>query len=144
MKSKGLLVIGIIITILIWLNSTLPANLSSNQSGLIVNVVYPLFKGIVDINTFSTIIRKLAHLTEFMILAVIFSYYFKSVNINKYYLPTLTYGLIVAIIDEIIQRFIPGRAGLITDVLIDLLGVIIGIIVVNIITRLRFKHINNE
>ena len=144
MKSKTLLIIGILINIFIWTNSLMPSNLSSSQSGLIVNLIYPVFKNVFDVNTFTTIVRKLAHFTEFMFLAIIFSYYFKSINIKNPYLITMIYGLIVAIIDEAIQTFIPGRAGLIIDVLIDFSGVITGVLVVFIISKIRLKHINNN
>jgi len=144
MKSKTLLIIGILINIFIWTNSLMPSNLSSSQSGLIVNLIYPVFKNVFDVNTFTTVVRKLAHFTEFMFLAIIFSYYFKSINIKNPYLITMIYGLIVAIIDEAIQLFIPGRAGLIIDVLIDFSGVITGVLVVFIISKIRLKHINNN
>src|SRR5690554_92421 len=144
MKSKTLLIIGILINIFIWTNSLMPSNLSSSQSGLIVNLIYPVFKNVFDVNTFTTVVRKLAHFTEFMFLAIIFSYYFKSINIKNPYLITMIYGLIVAIIDETIQTFIPGRAGLIIDVLIDFSGVITGVLVVFIISKIRLKHINNN
>lgn|SRR5690554_2624693 len=144
MKSKILLTIGILINIFIWINSLLPSNLSSSQSGLIVNIIYPIFKNVLDVNTFTTIIRKLAHFTQFMLLAIVSCYYFKSINMKKTYSVTLTYGLLVAIIDETIQLFIPGRAGLITDVLIDLLGVLFGLFIVYIISIIKLKHINNK
>ena len=144
MKSKTLLIIGILINIFIWTNSLMPSNLSSSQSGLIVNLIYPVFKNVFDVNTFTTVVRKLAHFTEFMFLAIIFSYYFKSINIKNPYLITMIYGIMVAIIDEAIQLFIPGRAGLIIDVLIDFSGVITGVLVVFIISKIRLKHINNN
>jgi len=144
MKSKILLTIVILINIFIWTNSLLPSNLSSSQSGLIVNIIYPIFKNVLDVNTFTTIIRKLAHFTQFMLLAIVSCYYFKSINMKKTYSVTLTYGLLVAIIDETIQLFIPGRAGLITDVLIDLLGVLFGLFIVYIISVIKLKHINNK
>ena len=144
MKSKVLLIVGIAINALIWVNSLLPGNLSSSQSGLIVNLIYPIFKNFISLNTFSVIIRKLAHFTQFMILAIVFVNYYKSINKNKFYLITLIHGLMVAIIDESIQLFVPGRSGLITDVLIDFSGVITGLLIVYIITIIKLKHINNN
>lgn len=144
MKSKVLLIVGIAINALIWVNSLLPGNLSSSQSGLIVNLIYPIFENFISLNTFSVIIRKLAHFTQFMILAIVFVNYYKSINKNKFYLITLIHGLMVAIIDESIQLFVPGRSGLITDVLIDFSGVITGLLIVYIITIIKLKHINNN
>ena len=144
MKSKVLLIVGIAINALIWVNSLLPGYLSSSQSGLIVNLIYPIFENFISLNTFSVIIRKLAHFTQFMILAIVFVNYYKSINKNKFYLITLIHGLMVAIIDESIQLFVPGRSGLITDVLIDFSGVITGLLIVYIITIIKLKHINNN
>ena len=79
-----------------------------------------------------------------MILAIVFVNYYKSINKNKFYLITLIHGLMVAIIDESIQLFVPGRSGLITDVFIDFSGVITGLLIVYIITIIKLKHINNN
>src|SRR5690625_1822699 len=130
MKTKVLLIIGIIINSFIWINSLMPASISSSHSGLIVNILYPSFKKLNELDKFSKIIIKLTLFNEFMLLRIIFSLYYLNKGINKYYLVTIIHGIIVAIIDETIQLFIPGRAGLITDVLIDTLGLIIGVIII--------------
>lgn len=135
LRSKILLIIGVIINIFIWTNSLLPASVSSSQSGFVADILYPPFEDIVELNKFSQIIRKLAHFTEFMFLGIVFCLFYLSIGKNKYYFITLIHGLIVAIIDETIQLFIPGRAGLITDVLIDTSGVIFGILLI-VLTKL--------
>lgn len=139
MRINKLLIIGIFINLFIWMNSLIPGNISSEQSGFIVNILYPAFKSIIDVNTFSLIIRKLAHFTQFMLLIIVFTCYYRDTNKNNYYLIAFIHGLLVAVIDETIQIFIPGRAGLISDVLIDLLGVITGIILVYIYNKFRNK-----
>ena len=70
MKHKVFILLGIIIHIIILTQSLLPASLSSEQSGLIVDVIYPFILNLgiqIDVQTFSLIIRKMAHFTEFFI-----------------------------------------------------------------------------
>ncbi len=43
---------------------------------------------------------------------------------------SLVVGIIYATSDEIHQTFIPGRAGMITDIIIDGMGVLLGILIV--------------
>lgn len=141
MKRKTLLIIGVIINLFIWINSLMPASISSEQSGIIVNILYPPFKNIIEVNMFTKIIRKLAHFTEYMLLGIIFGLYYFNINKKNYYIITIIHGLLVAIIDETIQLFIPGRAGLITDVLIDITGVIVGVIILTIIIKFIYGKI---
>jgi len=137
MKKKVLLVLVIIVNILIWVNSSLPATISSSQSGFVANIIYPLFKWLFDYETSTYLIRKLAHFTEFLILGVLVTLLYNEFKLNKYLLIAFTHGLMVAIIDETIQLFVPGRAGLVSDVLIDLSGVIIGILISYLIINKR-------
>lgn len=142
MKSKSLtikrLIIVTIITLFIWINSLMPGSISSNQSSFFVKYLYPPFKSILSEETFTFLIRKLAHFSEYMILSFALIYFYKSIfKDNKIYLLVLTHGFITAIIDELIQTFIPNRAGLITDVLIDTSGVLFAIIVCLVINQIK-------
>ncbi len=53
------------------------------------------------------------------------------------YLIVWVSGLGIALIDEIIQIFVPGRAFQISDLLIDGLGIIIGTLIVIFIPFIR-------
>lgn len=140
MKKHVLLCIGISINLFIWINSLLSGDVSSNQSGFVVETLYPLFKNVMDVGVFTLLIRKGAHFTEFMILSIVFNYYYRMLDLNKYHLITFIHGLGVAIIDETIQTFIPGRSGNLVDVLIDTCGVIVGILLVYVIDKIRRKR----
>lgn len=76
-----------------------------------------------------TPIRKVAHMTEYMIfswtVALPFLLYKKKRNWIS--IVTLAYCICYAAIDEIHQLFIPDRAGRVVDVLIDSIGILIGI-----------------
>lgn len=129
MKKYLPIILVILTTLFIWFNSLLPGNISSNQSSFITNLIYPMFKNIMSLDTLTIVIRKLAHFTEYAILGVVLSYfYLNKTNSNKYLIIGLIQGIITAIIDESIQLLVPNRAGLLTDVLIDTSGVIFGIL----------------
>lgn len=87
------------------------------------------------------IVRKLAHLGEYFVLAVLFWIFLKNnfIKLNKkqifYY--SILFVLIFAVSDEVHQAFIVGRAGKIEDVIFDLLSGLLGIF---LIERLGFFH----
>ena len=144
MKHIIFIVLGILMHLLILTQSLLPANISSNQSGFIVDFLYPLVSNIgirINIETFSHIVRKLAHFTEFFLLGVIwYVIYMKYFNKAKLVIVVLIHGLLSSIADETIQLFVDGRSGEIRDVLIDFSGVILANIMMYFIFRLREKR----
>lgn len=80
-----------------------------------------------------TIVRKLAHMTEFAVLGLLCSAgVLIEVLGTKRKLWQLRccivlIGIVVAVIDESIQKFIPGRSGEIKDICIDAVGVVLGV-----------------
>ena len=102
--------------------------LTEKQEAQVLNVEY--------------IIRKLAHFSIYavlglllMSLAITFDYTNK-----KRILLCLLIGILYASLDEFHQSFTPGRTALVTDVLIDTLGVITGSLIVYLITRFICKR----
>ena len=82
-------------------------------------------------------VRKLTHLTEYAMLgiAVAVGVVYGS-NLKKYFLIQMI-GSGYAVSDEIHQLFVSGRAGMISDVLIDSIGVLIGWGVFYLVFRVR-------
>ena len=79
-------------------------------------------------------VRKAAHFSAYAILGVLSTLSFDTVRLKKplyFALPTLL-SLGYAALDEFHQTFVPGRAGRVTDVLIDLSGAVVGILVVRL------------
>lgn len=79
-----------------------------------------------------SIIRKLAHfsiytLVGFLLMSLISTY---NLEENKRIIASLCIGILYATSDEIHQLFIPGRSGQITDVILDSMGVLLGILLV--------------
>ena len=113
-----------------WVHSLFPANLSSQESEGVfkfVNQIFAFF-GAGEALT-QKLIRKLAHFSEFTAIGFLLTscgYCFDRLRPHRFAVPVLFSGLLAAVIDETIQLFIEGRAGLISDVWIDFGGVVTG------------------
>ena len=73
-------------------------------------------------------IRKMAHATEYAILGMLLIGVFYPVK--KYYLIAFLVSVVYSVTDEVHQLFVPGRSGQPTDVMIDSLGALIGILLI--------------
>ena len=82
------------------------------------------------VETFDVPVRKIAHFTEYFILGILVLFTFKSYNIKDIYLMIL-FCFLYACSDEIHQLFVPGRSGNFIDIIIDSLGSISSILIVN-------------
>lgn len=76
-------------------------------------------------------VRKLAHATEYAILALL---WFGALGSK---LKSVEIAFIYACTDEFHQLFVPGRAGLFTDVLIDTSGAAVAMIIVWLVCRVN-------
>ena len=96
------------------------------------------------------IIRKLAHFTIYTILGLLLMSLTETFDFTnkKRLLLSVLIGFLYACLDEFHQSFTPGRTPLFTDVLIDMLGVIVGslivLICVKIIQNKRNKKLMKE
>ena len=131
------------------------ATQSSHTSNLVINLLNELFS--INIQD-DMIIRKVAHTMEFALLTI-FSYVAlsstnKISNKTSYaespvklmrsdnemnIIFTLWFTVLNAIFDEYHQLFVANREGSITDVLIDLIGIVIVLIVVRVIFTIYMK-----
>lgn len=85
------------------------------------------------------LLRKLAHITEYLILTFLLYRAFKgSFGLSTFYLILYSGGLsfLYAISDEIHQRFVPTRSGNLEDVLIDAAGIVLFYIILKSIALL--------
>lgn len=74
------------------------------------------------INTYSFLIRKTAHFSEYFILFILAYECFKEYGIGNLLLISIIFCVGFACLDEFHQLFISGRSGQIKDVLIDSSG----------------------
>ena len=93
-------------------------------------------------------VRKIAHFSEYAVGAILIYlliYTFPKVSSKIRNISSIIITIIYAISDEIHQLYIPGREGKIVDVYIDTLGIITGILFINLIIKIfNKKLINNK
>lgn len=84
------------------------------------------------------VIRKLAHFSIYTIVGILLMALMSTYKIKKMnqVAISLITGILYASTDEIHQMFIPERTALITDVLIDSLGVSVGIVLVIFVLKI--------
>ena len=141
-----------IILTIIWMGfifcmSNQPANISKELSQNIENllkqtpIIGNLLSDILNSPNSQFIVRKSAHIILFCFLSIlcfVVIYELKR-NVKISTLVSFSITFIYACMDEIHQLFIPGRSGKINDVLIDSIGVIMGLIFINLIFMLNNK-----
>lgn len=112
---------------IIFYNSSLPLRQSSQLSGWVTALTQLLAQHL-DIQLTGDVehhIRKLAHFCEFALLGLLLCHSFSAWGVPKLTATgyILFLALLVAVIDEYIQAFSPGRASRVKDVLLDFSGV---------------------
>ena len=94
------------------------------------------------------VIRKIAHFSIYMILAIFTYMFIENLNIKsksererlrKNVLYTFIFCIIYAIFDEIHQIYVPGRTGKLIDVIIDTLGASMGITIILLNNKINNK-----
>lgn len=85
------------------------------------------------------IIRKLAHCTEYFMLAFILVFFFNNFNINfrEKFIYSLFIVLIVAVLDEFYQMYVADRSSLVSDIIIDFMGGILGALLSSLIIYIK-------
>ena len=126
---------------------------SKGVSGKVARIlieIQPRYKEIDEIKKeeliekYQKFVRKGAHFSIYTVLGMSITGLmctYKLTNKKRIYI-SLIFGIVYACSDEIHQIFIEGRSAQVTDVLIDTLGIIFGIIIVigtQIIIKKRFK-----
>lgn len=91
-----------------------------------------------NLNTF---LRKCVHASEFCILGILIFVCLRAFEIHNWQLSVISIliSFLYACSDELHQKFVDGRHCKFTDVLIDTVGAIIGIIIINIIAKTVYK-----
>lgn len=121
------LIFVITIMIIIFIFSHDSGSTSTIKSNIFVDRFYNIFNFNINRRLLTKIIRKSAHISLYALLGFSVSNYLIDFN-KKIYINNILFILIYSISDEVHQLFIPNRSGSIIDILIDLIGGIIGII----------------
>lgn len=137
---RTILLILIILTCLIIFEfSGQNANDSKKVSGKITEKIVSIFYNVkLDKNRVESIVRKIAHYSIYTLLGIEIMSFISTFTIKEFDRISfaLIAGMIYAMIDEIHQAFVPGRGALITDVMLDSLGVMTGIFICLLIIKL--------
>lgn len=130
-SAKILLVITIGWGAFIFFNSSLPAEQSGEMSGLIFDRLLIFLKWM-DADTLTRLIRKSAHLLEYAVFGgLTASVFWKNGSLSRQNSGNVLFpGLFLAVSDELLQTFVPGRSGEVRDVTIDFCGILIGWLVI--------------
>ena len=151
LRNKKFTIIVIAIMAFIFFQSALPADLSSEESGRVVDLIVRLFQGVapIDRETLVFIVRKGAHFTEYMILGGFLVR--KAANQAKMPAPawrncfiSWLAGTLYAVTDEIHQTFVPGRSCELRDMGIDSCGVLTGALAVSLVILLKERKPSAE
>jgi len=130
---------------LIFLLSAQTATDSGELSGGIIDRILNIFGmelaefDVMIVDFMQFIIRKCAHMCIYVVLVVLVTIELLMYSIKKQFLLSGIICVFYAISDEIHQYFVPGRSCELRDVLIDSVGVIIGIIIVKFARKLADK-----
>lgn len=117
---------------------------SGNLSGKIAKYIVeqlPIKNTEQNLKRTEAVIRKIAHfsiytLVGFLLMSFISTYHLKE---NKKIIISLIVGILYATSDEIHQSFVPNRSCQITDVMLDSMGVLLGILILLTILEIHKK-----
>ena len=139
--------------------SCLPKASSRNWSDAVIDVIKVITDGSVDSSTpitpnmsWGSFIRKaIGHFGLFAIDGVVTFLYFhflyldkKFTNRNLYIYIAAVLGIIVAVVTELLQLVIPGRYGDVIDILIDIGGYVVGVVITFFIVYLVNRQKNKK
>lgn len=117
---------------------------SSQTSGFIIELLILIFKG--DIA--HEVLRTFAHFFEYAVLGFLMYNVFYSFNVKFAFLISIALSFVYALSDEIHQIFVPERAFQISDLTVDLGGIILGTTVIfllfTIVTKISLKKKKGE
>lgn len=137
-----------VVTLLIWGNSMRTSTQSAQQSGSLLAFLTPWLTALgIQPEGFHTILRKLAHFSEYGLLGVLWTmelWLGPHREKRRGAMERLSFCMLTAFLDETIQLFVPGRGGEIRDVWIDTAGAWTGIVITTCLACIAMKFRNRN
>ena len=131
--------------LLIWAHSLIQGPQSSAESGMVVDLVRPLFEalGVSDVDLMTLVVRKGAHFAEYAVLGVLAWGTFRARLRERRHapFPAVLLVALVPVCDEAIQLLVPGRSGQLSDVLLDLSGVCCGVLLAVLLSAFARRRV---
>lgn len=145
MKKIKYFIPSFIIMMIIFSFSMQTGEESGGLSLKVVQIIQEIFPFFTNTDLLHTIIRKGAHMSEYAVLTLtyVYGFYKNNLDIKKICLYSILCTFLYASTDELHQLFVGGRAGQLTDVLIDTTGGLIIIIIVYLILRRKTNELSN-
>ncbi|MFZ2539767.1 MAG: VanZ family protein, partial [Oscillospiraceae bacterium] len=99
----------------------------------------------IDTDLLTLLIRKAAHLSEFLLLGLFVSltFYYMKKRFQYNTMTILFIGLSAGVFDEFLQSFVVGRSSEVRDILIDFAGIVIGFLIVYFIDKRKGRYKRN-
>ncbi len=126
---SAILLGAVLVTIFLLSNEN--STQSNETSGFLITLLTELFGKAPSQN----VIRTLAHFSEYAVLGFLVLNCIYAFTDKKRFFLSVGLSELYALSDEIHQLFVPGRAFQITDLLVDLCGIILGCAVIFIIIK---------
>lgn len=136
----------------IFIMSSKPAPISAEQSGSIAELLAPIFvAGFEELDAAEQaevlldvdhVVRKIAHFCIYAFLGVLFTFssLWHSRTWTMHLLLPWLFGALYAASDEIHQAFVPGRGPLVSDVILDSVGVLFGAVFALVIAKVLLNR----
>lgn len=149
MIKKAIYLILTIISMFIIFNfSSKNSNESNSTSKTLIKKALVVYEKIFDkkvdtdklITKLNYPVRKLAHFSIYFLLGICVYQLLRCINFPHQNLIALLICATYASFDEIHQLYVGGRTGQVRDVLIDSLGALISILIMNVIYKLKHKN----
>ena len=149
-KLKKNILRGILLILLLWTFAMIFGFSSQNaeqSGGLSKKITQNLVNKIPNIeeqkqeqimDRMEKVIRKIAHFSIYTLVGFLLMAFVSTYNIPEKtrIISSLLVGMIYASSDEIHQRFVAGRSAQVTDVMLDTLGVLFGILILMLVLQI--------
>ena len=127
-------------------NSETSSGLSRKVTNFVVEII-PSIKNMQEpekenvVDRMESIVRKIAHYSIYTIVGILLMSLMSTYKLKELdrIAVSLIIGVIYASTDEIHQAFVPGRGPLVTDVILDSIGVLTGICIVLLVYKIICK-----
>ena len=126
--------------VLIFILSAQPVHKSNGLSKGIAEKIIKIIEKIspdknISLGRFNHYLRKAAHFFSYMVLGILMMNVLKMMKVEgvKRIVLALVICILCAMLDEFHQLFVPGRGAQVKDVIIDTVGAIVGIGIVNVL-----------
>ena len=130
----------------IWGHSLASGEASSQESSFFVSLIEPLLSwlGVWNEHVATHILRKMAHFCEHGIMTAIAVGTARAwwEDIRRMRLFVLCVWVLVPCVDETIQLFVPERAGSVFDVLLDMAGGLLGMLIAQQLVRRKANKVS--